>query len=87
MMSVSELNARQIAVISVDRDGSPPSPQDMVLTNGWLRPRRMAHEPVLLVTLKEPGLWQNIYFKNKKKNPNRRDESGFRAASTEIICD
>jgi hypothetical protein len=71
MMSVSELNARQIALISVDRDGSAPAPHDMVITNGWLRPRRMAHEPVLLVTLKEAGLWQNIYFKNKK-NPNQQ---------------
>jgi tRNA(Ile2) C34 agmatinyltransferase TiaS len=71
MISVSELNARHIAVISVGRDATAPAPQDMVLTNEWLRPRRIAHEPVLLVRLMEAGLWQNIYSKNKKKsNPS-----------------
>jgi hypothetical protein len=67
MIRVSELNARQIAVMSVDRDATTPAPQDMVITNGWVRPRRMANQPVLLVNSKEGGLWQNIYFKNKKK--------------------
>jgi len=67
MISVSALNAQQIAVLSVDRDATAPAPQDMVMTNGWLRPRRMAHGPVLLVGLKEKGIWQNIYSKNKKK--------------------
>ena len=74
MIRVSELNARHIAVISVDRDATAPAPQDMVLTNEWLRPRRMAHEPVLLVSLKEAGLWQNIYAKNKKKESNPSDQ-------------
>jgi tRNA(Ile2) C34 agmatinyltransferase TiaS len=67
MISVSELNAQHIAVLSVDRDAAAPAPHDMVITNGWLRPRRMAHGPVLLVGLKEKGIWQNIYSKNKKK--------------------
>ncbi|MGD9975433.1 MAG: hypothetical protein AB7S77_20415 [Desulfatirhabdiaceae bacterium] len=67
MIRVSELNNRHIAVISVDRDATSPGPQDIVITNGWIRPRRMGSQPVLLVTLKEAGLWQNIYFKNKKK--------------------
>jgi hypothetical protein len=71
VISVSELNARQIAVISVDRDGPVPAPQDTVLTNGWLRPRRMDSGPVLLVSLKEAGLWQNIYSKNKKRVLNK----------------
>ncbi len=66
-VSVAELNARHIAVVSVDRNATAPAPQDIVLTNGWLRPRRIAHGPVLLVGLKEQGVWQNIYTKNKKK--------------------
>ena len=66
MIRVSELNARQITVMSVERDAALPAPQDLVLTNGWLRPRRIAHEPVVLVRKKEPGLWQQIYQKNKK---------------------
>jgi hypothetical protein len=72
LISVSELNSQQITVISVDRDGSEPAPQEKVMTNGWLRPRRIAHSPVLLVSLKEPGLWQHIYFKNKKKKSDRQ---------------
>ena len=81
MISVAELNSQQISVVSVDRDGSTPAPQDMVMTNGWLRPRHIAHSAVLLVSLKKAGLWQNIYFKNKKKNSDHQGYTDLKACS------
>jgi tRNA(Ile2) C34 agmatinyltransferase TiaS len=69
-MSVAELNARGIVVVSVDRDAPAPAPGDMVETNGWLRPLRMAHGPVLMVQCKEAGLWQNIHSKKKRTGAN-----------------
>jgi hypothetical protein len=66
-ISVSELNSRQIEVMSTDRDARRPAPQDRVLTNGWVRPLLVGHKPVLFVTPKENGLWVNIHAKRNKK--------------------
>ena len=69
VMAVQAFMSRQIDVISTDRDARRPSPTDMVITNGWVRPHRLGHKPVLFVTPKEEGLWENIHFKRKKKHP------------------
>jgi tRNA(Ile2) C34 agmatinyltransferase TiaS len=66
-VSVSELDSQRIAVISTDRDARVPSPNDLVLTNGWVRPVRLGHKPVLLVAPEEDGLWVTIHTKRHKK--------------------
>ncbi|MEZ4525436.1 MAG: hypothetical protein R2941_05885 [Desulfobacterales bacterium] len=65
-ISVADLHARNIRVVSLDRDASIPSPQDRVLTKNWVRPRLFGARPVLMVNPCGPGLWENISEKRKK---------------------
>jgi hypothetical protein len=65
---VSELNNMGIEVASMERDAKVPAPNDMVITNGWLRPRLLGHRPVLFVSPQGKGQWENIYWKREKKN-------------------
>jgi hypothetical protein len=67
-VSVSDLNENGIQVISVERDAKVPSPDDRVLTMGWMRPRLLAHCAVILVKPERPGVWKNVYEKRKKTN-------------------
>jgi hypothetical protein len=67
-VSVSELNANGIQVVSVERDAKVPSPDDRVLTMGWVRPRLFGHCAVLLVKAEGPGVWKNVYEKRKKSD-------------------
>jgi hypothetical protein len=67
-MSVSDLNENGIQVISIERDAKVPSPDDRVLTMGWVRPRLLAHCAVLLVEPQCPGVWKNVHEKRKKTN-------------------
>jgi len=62
----SKLNEMGIEVVSMERDATAPAPDDMVLTNGWLRPRLVGYLPVLFVSPQGNGQWQNIYRKRKK---------------------
>lgn len=64
--TVSEVRERGVDLVSIDRDTRFPAPEDVVLTNRWLRPRLMGHRPVLLVQPKGPSVWENIYRKRKK---------------------
>jgi hypothetical protein len=65
-VSVSDLNAMGIEAVSMERDAMVPAPNDKIITNGWLRPRLLGHMPVLLVSARENGQWQNIYRKRVK---------------------
>jgi len=38
-----------------------------VITNGWVRPRLLGHQPVLFVNPQGKGQWQNIHWKREKK--------------------
>ena len=68
-VTVSELTARRIEVISTDRDARIPGPDDRVMTNGWVRPQLLGHKAVLFVAPEEDGVWATIHTKrNKKKN-------------------
>ncbi|WP_054029558.1 hypothetical protein [Desulfatitalea tepidiphila] len=64
--TVLELRESGIDVVSADRDTRIPAPSDTVITKGWLRPRLIAHRPVLFVSPKGPNLWENIHEKRKK---------------------
>ncbi|MBW2429315.1 MAG: hypothetical protein JRF56_10170 [Deltaproteobacteria bacterium] len=65
---VSELNNTGIEVVSMERDAKVPAPNEVVITNGWLRPRLLGHQPVLFVNPKGKGQWKNIYWKRGKKD-------------------
>ena len=67
-VTVSALRDKGIQVVAMDRDAHVPGPHDTVLTNGWLRPRLIGHQPVLFVQFKASGVWENLYWKRKKKS-------------------
>ncbi len=63
---VSDLMARNIQVMSIDRDAKVPSPHDQILTRRWVRPRLIAGAPVLMVQPLGEGVWENIGRKRRK---------------------
>jgi hypothetical protein len=65
-VSVGDLEKAGILVLSIDRDALVPGPDDMVETQGWLRPRLWGNRPVLPVRETGPGTWQSIAGKRKK---------------------
>lgn len=68
-MTVAALLEKNIRVVSLDRDACCPSPEDIVDTKGWLRPRLWGHEAVLPVKPVGKGLWENL---GEKRNPDKQ---------------
>ena len=66
-VSVSELKNTGIRVVSLDRDATIPGPEDMVHTNGWLRPRLWGGEPILPVVCRGENIWECIGEKRRKE--------------------
>ncbi|MHC1729106.1 MAG: hypothetical protein AB9866_24435 [Syntrophobacteraceae bacterium] len=69
---VADLEGLNIVVVSLDRDGHVPAPDDLVNTKGWLRPRLWGNRPVLPVTPAGPGVWESLGGK-RGKNGNSRN--------------
>jgi len=67
MVSVSDLNKNGIRVVSLDRDAKIAGQEDMVNTNGWLRPRLWGGEPVLPVVCRGENMWEGIGEKKRKE--------------------
>lgn len=67
IVTVGELEAAGIRVISVDRDALVPGYGDRVNTNGWLRPRLWGDEAVLPVFADGPGMWRSIVEKRRNE--------------------
>lgn len=65
-VTVAKLNDMGIEVVSMERDARVPAPDDLVFTNGWLRPRLVGYLPALFVRPQGNGQWENIYQKRKK---------------------
>jgi len=63
--TVGELEAGGIEVVSIDREGILPAPGDTVWTHGWVRPRRLGHRPVLLVSPRGGSEWEHLFRKRK----------------------
>jgi tRNA(Ile2) C34 agmatinyltransferase TiaS len=63
--TVRELRNDGIRVVSMERDAKVPAPDDLVSTNGWIRPRLLGHQPILFVQPKDEGQWENMYLKRK----------------------
>ena len=56
-VSVADLGAAGITVVSIDRDAPVPLPDGLVRADGWLRPRLWAGRPVLPVQRDGAGGW------------------------------
>jgi hypothetical protein len=70
-MTVNQLEALGILVISLDHNASVPKPDEVVITNRWVRPRMLGQKPVLPVwpaASSENGVWENIGRKRHRKN-------------------
>ena len=67
IMSVKDLDALGVKVISLDRDAAIPKPEDLVVTKNWVRPRLLGGEPVLMVVKKGEETWENTGEKRHKK--------------------
>jgi hypothetical protein len=67
IVTAGALMSRGIQVVSIDRDAKVPAPEEMVLTNRWVRPCLLSGRPVLMVRPKEEGLWENIGEKRIKQ--------------------
>ncbi len=66
IVTVSELEQADIMLVSLDRDGLAPAPQDRVHTKDWLRPRLWGNRAVLAAHKKGEGLWESLSGKRKK---------------------
>ncbi|HXX34719.1 MAG TPA: hypothetical protein VEM15_09620 [Thermodesulfobacteriota bacterium] len=65
---VSDLEMSGIVVVSIDRDGRFPAPEDVIDTKGWLRPRLWGGRPVLPVNGRGDGLWETVEERKREKN-------------------
>lgn len=70
---VQLLESIGIMVVSVDRQAPLPSPQDLVHSNGWLRPRLWAGKALLPVQKDHHGGWTCI---GRKKNKGGSENGG-----------
>lgn len=68
MLRVSHIEEHDIQVVSTDRDARVPSPEDLVLTKGWVRPMLWGNRPVLVLNLREPGLWESLGAKRGRSH-------------------
>jgi hypothetical protein len=70
IISVKDLESFGVKVVSLDRDASTPKPDEIVITNSWVRPRLLGREPVLMVVERGKRIWENIGQKRHKRNHN-----------------
>jgi hypothetical protein len=81
IISVKDLDALGVRVVSLDRDALVPKPEELVITKKWVRPRLLGNEPVLMVVEKEKGVWENIGAKRRKnRHPSADAPASNRAA-------
>lgn len=67
LVSVGDLASEGIKTVTVDRDAPLPAPDDMVQTNGWLRPRLWGGTPVVVTSLGKDGVWHSFGEKRRKQ--------------------
>lgn len=65
-VTVSELERHGIRVVSLDRDAVIPSPEDLVDTKGWLRPRLWGRKAILPVLPCGEKVWEVVGSKRNK---------------------
>jgi tRNA(Ile2) C34 agmatinyltransferase TiaS len=64
-VAVAVLQSHGIRVVSFDRNAIIPSPDDMVHTKGWLRPRLLGNSVILPVLPRGENHWESMGKKNK----------------------
>ena len=74
LISVRGLERSDIRVVSLDRDATLPTPDDIVHNRGWLRPRLWGGRAVLGVVPRGDGSWETT---DRKKRKGQR-EPGIR---------
>jgi tRNA(Ile2) C34 agmatinyltransferase TiaS len=70
-VDVDTLMQAGIMVVSMDRDAKVPAPDEVVHTNGWLRPRLWGHQAVLGVVPDGEGQWISLGKKREKGQAHR----------------
>jgi tRNA(Ile2) C34 agmatinyltransferase TiaS len=65
-VSVERLEKAGILVVGIERDGPVPLNDDLVETNGWLRPRLIGGKPVVPVSSVGEKLWGAVGGKRPK---------------------
>ena len=68
LVTVYELEMAGIRVVSVDRDTMLPGSDDVVRTEGWLRPRLWGFKPVVPVKPAGDNRWESLGKKNRNNN-------------------
>lgn len=69
-VTVAELEAEGMQVLSIDRNALATSKDDIVDTQGWLRPRLWGCRPVIPVESCGHGRWKAVGGKNKPAHLN-----------------
>lgn len=69
---VSDLVARGIRVVSLDRDAEVPCPSDWVDVRDYVRPHLLGGIAVILVTRKDRHLWESLSIRRTAGNRRRR---------------
>jgi tRNA(Ile2) C34 agmatinyltransferase TiaS len=75
---VADLEQSNILVVSSDRDARVPAPEDIVYTKGWLRPRLLGKQAVLLVMPRDEGIWESL---GERRNKGKQSAAVIRPAS------
>jgi len=66
VVPVADLERSDMLVVSLDRNAQVPSPEDLVHTKGWLRPRLWGNRAVVSVKVIANGIWESLGEKQKK---------------------
>ncbi len=65
-VAVGDLGAAGVLVLSLDKDGGMPHPDDLVDSDGWLRPRLWGGKATLPVRSHGEGMWRGAIDRRKR---------------------
>lgn len=71
-VTVGELEEAGIVVVSTDRDAPVPQPDELVATNGWLRPRLWGGRAVLPVAKNGDSAWLAVASERRPADMDRQ---------------
>lgn len=73
VVPVADLERSNMLVVSLDRNALVPSPEDLVHTKGWLRPRLWGNRAVVSVKVIASGIWESLGEKHKNSHQKREN--------------
>jgi hypothetical protein len=77
---VGDLEDAGIIVLALDRNIGIPAPDDLVETQGWLRPRLWGGEPGLPVLYAGPGRWRAVVSRPSAEDAEPEGQPGLEAS-------